>query len=63
MIEMINVINSFDQPELKPSLNENVGSKKLFLYQFLLVVSTIGTINFVIAFILSLVPFFIFVFF
>ena len=49
--------------ELKPSLNENVGSEKLFLYfKFLLVVSTIGSINFVIVFILSPVPLFIFVF-
>ena len=32
--------------ELKPSLNENVGSEKLFLYEFLLAVSTIGSINF-----------------
>ena len=36
--------------ELEPSLNENVGSEKLFLYLFLLVVSTIGSINFVIVF-------------
>ena len=49
--------------ELKPSLNENVGSEKLFLYQFLLVVSTIGSINFVIVFIVSPVPLFLFVFF
>ena len=49
--------------ELKPSLNENVGSEKLFFYSFLLVVSTIGSIIFVIVFILSPVPLFIFVFF
>ena len=36
--------------ELKPSLNENVASEKLFLYLFLTVVSTIGSINFVIVF-------------
>ena len=36
--------------ELKPSLNENVGSEKLFLYLFPLVVSNIGSINFVIVF-------------
>ena len=36
--------------DLKPSLNENVGSEKLFLNSFLPVVSTIGSINFVIVF-------------
>ena len=47
--------------ELKPTLN--VGSEKLFLYYFLLVVSTIGSISFVsLFFILLPVPLFIFVF-
>ena len=41
--------------ELKPA-------PKLFLYQFLLIVSTIVSINFVIVFILSPVPLVIFVF-
>ena len=43
--------------ELKPSLNENVNSEKLCLYQFLPVVSILSLF-----FILSPVPLFIFVF-